>query len=191
MLCVNVFRVGTKDGGTRFMTFVDSINGFKHLLTQQDLDKALSTCSSMKGKLRSRFIVLSDDRTPPPPPANNRGKRTLDDEPEDNANKRKFVPRSKSNLTKVPGVTPIAEKSSTQSSEAAGGSGLGRRTTPPRFAKRAALPGSAKTSGQQVPIQQASAQNDLAVMEVCSNGSGSTEDWASSRSNDDTLEDRL
>ena len=187
----NVFRVGTKEGGTRFMTFVDSINGFKHLLTQQDLDKALSMCSSMKGKLRSRFIVLSDDRTPPPPPANNRGKRTLDDEPEDNANKRKFVPRSKSNLTKVPGVTPIAEKSSTQSSEAAGGSGLGRRTTPPRFAKRAALPGSVKTSGQQVPIQQASAQNNLAVMEVCSNGSGSTEDWAPSRSNDDTLEDRL
>ena len=187
----NVFRVGTKEGGTRFMTFVDSINGFKHLLTQQDLDKALSMCSSMKGKLRSRFIVLSDDRTPPPPPANNRGKRTLDDEPEDNANKRKFVPRSKSNLTKVPGVTPIAEKSSTQSSEAAGGSGLGRRTTPPRFAKRAALPGSAKTSGQQVSGQQASAQTDLAVMEVCSNGSGSTEDWASSKSNDDTLEDHV
>ena len=186
-----VFRVGTKEGGTRFMSFVDSINGFKHLLTQQDLDKALSMCSSMKGKLRSRFIVLSDDRTPPPPPANNRGKRTLDDEPEDNANKRKFVPRSKSNLTRVPGVTSIAEKSSTQSSEAAGGSGIGRRTTPPRFAKRAALSGSAKTSGQQVPIQQASAQNDLAVMEVCSTGSGSTEDWASSRSNDDTLEDRL
>ena len=173
------------------MTFVDSINGFKHLLTQQDLDKALSTCSSMKGKLRSRFIVLSDDRTPPPPPANNRGKRTLDDEPEDNANKRKFVPRSKSNLTKVPGVTPIAEKSSTQSSEAVGGSVIGRRTTPPRFAKRAALPGSAKTSGQQVSGQQASAQTDLAVMEVCSNGSGSTEDWASSKSNDDTLEDHV
>ena len=57
-----------KEGGSRLLTFVDSINGFKHLLTQEDLDKALSMCSSLRGKLRSRFIVLSDDRNPPPPP---------------------------------------------------------------------------------------------------------------------------
>ena len=67
-LCVQFcFRVGTKEGGSRFLTFVDSINGFKHLLTQEDLDKALSMCSSLRGKLRSRFLVLSDDRNPPPP----------------------------------------------------------------------------------------------------------------------------
>ena len=69
------FRVGTKEGGSRFLTFVDSINGFKHLLTPEDLDKALSMCSSLHGKLRSRFIVLSDDRNPPPPPPQTIGVR--------------------------------------------------------------------------------------------------------------------
>ena len=169
------------------MTFVDSINGFKHLLTPEDLDKALSMCSSLRGKLRSRFIVLSDDRNPPPPPANNRGKRTLDDGPEDHTNKRKFVPRSKANSTKVPGVTPISGRSQQQSGDVAGGSGIGRRMTPPRFAKKAAMPIPAQASGPSAPSQLV----DPGAMEVCSTGSGSTEDWASSRSNDDTLEDHV
>ena len=117
----------------------------------------------------------------PLPPANNWGKRALDDEPEDNTNKRKFVPRSKANATRVPGVTPISGRSQQPSSEAAGGSGVGRRTTPPRFAKKAAVP---------IPAQAASSQSaDPMVMEVCSTGSGSSEDWASLKSGDDTLED--
>ena len=52
--------------------------GYRHLLTVEDLNKAASMCSSLKGHLRSRFIVLSDDRDPPPPPA--RGKRGSPDE---------------------------------------------------------------------------------------------------------------
>ena len=39
-----LLRVGGKDQGTRFLSFVDSIAGFRHLLTQEDLDKALSLC---------------------------------------------------------------------------------------------------------------------------------------------------
>ena len=68
---------GGKDQGTRFLTFVDAMLGFRHLLTQEDLDKAASMCQGLKGHLKSRFLVLSDDRQPPPPP--NR-KRRFDDE---------------------------------------------------------------------------------------------------------------
>ena len=63
-----MLRVGGKDTGTRFLTFVDAVLGFKHLLTQEDIDKAASLCQNLKGHLKSRFIVISDDRTPPPPP---------------------------------------------------------------------------------------------------------------------------
>ena len=59
---------GGKDSGTRFLTFVDAMLGFKHLLTQEDIDKAASMCQNLKGHLRSRFLVISDDRAPPPPP---------------------------------------------------------------------------------------------------------------------------
>ena len=70
--------VGTKESGTRFLTYVDAVLGFKHLLTTADLDKALSLCTGMRGKLRSRFLVLSDDRVLPPPPVRPRGKRKQD-----------------------------------------------------------------------------------------------------------------
>ena len=63
-----MLRVGVKDQGTRFLSFVDAMNGFRHLLTTEDLDKAASMCQGLKGHLRSRFLVLSDDRQPPPPP---------------------------------------------------------------------------------------------------------------------------
>ena len=61
-----LLRVGGKDQGTRFLSFVDAVAGFRHLLTQEDLDRALSLCSGQKGKLKSKFLVLSDDRTLPP-----------------------------------------------------------------------------------------------------------------------------
>ena len=44
-----LLRVGGKDQGTRFLSFVDAIAGFRHLLTQADLDRALSLCSGQKG----------------------------------------------------------------------------------------------------------------------------------------------
>ena len=69
-----LLRVGGKDKGTRFLSFVDAMLGFKHLLTDEDLGKAASLCTSMRGQLRSRFIVLSDDKPLPPPP-DGRGKR--------------------------------------------------------------------------------------------------------------------
>ena len=67
------YRVGAKNSGTRFLSFVDTMLGYRHLLTPEDINKAASMCTSLKGVLRSRFLVLSDDRDPPPPPA--RGKR--------------------------------------------------------------------------------------------------------------------
>ena len=60
------FRVGGKNQGTRFLSFVDAIHGFRHLLKQEDLDRALSLCTGLRGHLKSRFLVLSDDRILPP-----------------------------------------------------------------------------------------------------------------------------
>ena len=61
-----LLRVGGKDQGTRFLSFVNAVAGFRHLLTQEDLDRALSLCSNQKGRLKSKFLVLSDDRVLPP-----------------------------------------------------------------------------------------------------------------------------
>ena len=77
---------GGKDQGTRFLSFVDAMLGFRHLLTQEDLDKAASMCQGLKGHLRSRFLVLSDDRQPPPPP--NKKRPFTDDSVTDPGNKR-------------------------------------------------------------------------------------------------------
>ena len=77
---------GGKDQGTRFLTFVDAMLGFRHLLTQEDLDKAASMCQGLKGHLKSRFLVLSDDRQPPPPP--NRKRRFDDEDQADQQGKR-------------------------------------------------------------------------------------------------------
>ena len=76
---------GGKDKGTRFLSFVDAMSGFRHLLTQEDIDKAASMCQGLKGHLSSRFIVISDDRPPPPPPTK---KRPFIDESEDISGKR-------------------------------------------------------------------------------------------------------
>ena len=72
-----LLRVGGKDQGTRFLSFVDAIAGFRHLLTQSDLDKALSLCTGQRGKLKSKFLVLSDDRVLPP----YQGKKPRKDQP--------------------------------------------------------------------------------------------------------------
>ena len=61
-----LLRVGGKDQGTRFLSFLDAVAGFHHLLTQEDLDRVLSLCSNQKGRLKSKFLVLYDDRVLPP-----------------------------------------------------------------------------------------------------------------------------
>ena len=71
---------GGKDKGTRFLSYVDAVLGFRHLLTQEDIDKAASMCQNLRGHLRSRFLVMSDDRVPPPPPS--RKRPFLDEEAE-------------------------------------------------------------------------------------------------------------
>ena len=64
---ISFLRVGGgKDKGTRFLSFVDAIHGFRHLLLQEDLDRALSMCTGLKGQIRNKFICLSDDRVLPP-----------------------------------------------------------------------------------------------------------------------------
>ena len=68
---------GGKDKGTRFLNFVDAMAGFRHLLTREDLDKAASLCQNLRGHLKSRFLVLSDDRVPPPPPNKKRPRSDL------------------------------------------------------------------------------------------------------------------
>ena len=90
---------GGKDKGTRFLSFVDAMLGFRHLLTQEDLDKAASMCQGLKGHLRSRFLVLSDDRQPPPPPTK---KRPFNDEEEESHGKRFQNERPRSNAQVQP-----------------------------------------------------------------------------------------
>ena len=73
-----LLQVGSKEQGTRFLSYVDAVQGFRHLLKQEDLDKALSLCTGLRGHLKSRFLVLSDDRSLPPAPTG-RGKRAHPD----------------------------------------------------------------------------------------------------------------
>ena len=105
------FRVGTKESGTRFLSFVDSALGYRHLLQQADLDRAMSLCTGMRGKLRSRFIVLSDDRVLPPPPVREpHGKRKKPASESDPGTKRGRSGRRAS----TPSVTPAPTPSSRQ-----------------------------------------------------------------------------
>ena len=148
-ILISVSRVGTKEGGSRFLTYVDSVLGFRHLLQQSDLDKTLSMCTGLRGKLRSRFLVLSDDRVPPPPPQGQgqnqgRGKRSRRDSEEDVSSKRN---RNQNRAGSVPGVSKI---------------GTGTRSTPPRAAKASQV---AATARLPPPTE------DVAT--------GSNEDWAS------------
>ena len=159
------------------MTFVDSINGFKHLLTEEDLDKTLSMCTSLKGNLRSRFLVLSDDRIPPPKPVNpGRGKRKMEYSHEGQATERKKGPAHFSRPPPSHGVVGVSLHASrvARSTPTAEGSGTnsGRRSTPSRVTKKT-------DATSVVPMEIAG--------ETTSN-----EDWASAKSNDDdTLEENV
>ena len=105
-----IFSVGGKDKGTRFLTFVDAINGFRHLLVQEDLDRALSLCTGLKGQLKNKFIVLSDDRILPPYQGN-KGKRSHpDDEANPTSVKRQHHEHGQNVVPVIqllPGVSPI------------------------------------------------------------------------------------
>ena len=116
-ICYNhfYFSVGGKDKGTRFLSYVDAINGFRHLLTQEDLDRALSLCTGLRGQLKNKFIVLSDDRVLPPYQGG-KGKRA---HPDDEANpasvKRQHHDISPASTAPafhlIPGVSPILPSS--------------------------------------------------------------------------------
>ena len=117
-------------------------------------------------------MVLSDDRIPPPPPTNTkRGKRGLDDpEEEDQSNKRnKFVNKSRSTQG-VSGVSKIGSDQQVSKGQEASKEPPPRRSTPNRSAKR-------------VPALPAVTDSQMDSLE-----SNSTEDWASSKSHDDTIE---
>lgn len=142
-------RVGTKESGTRFLTYVDAVAGFRHLLQQADLDRTMSLCTGMKGKLKSRFVVLSDDRVlPPPPPRGQRAKHKPDSEPDGSFKRTRPgrttpaqgvasvpPPNAQRVTTPIPGVTSIppavAQHSNTLlQSLSRGGPGMLRLTSP-------------------------------------------------------------
>ena len=90
---------------------MDAVLGFKHLLQQADLDKAMSLCTGMRGKLKSRFLVLSDDRILPPPPTRPRGKRKQDSTDSGESNQMINKRTRGRSVGGVSGVTPIAHAS--------------------------------------------------------------------------------
>lgn len=112
-----LLRVGGKDKGTRFLSFVDSMIGFRHLLTEEDLNKAASLCTSMKGQLKSRFMVLSDDKALPPPP-NSRRKRTISHDEDQGPDEDRSQP-SKTSRTSRPGGSHATKSRNNQTGESA------------------------------------------------------------------------
>ena len=110
-----LLRVGAKDSGTRFLSYVDAIHGFRHLLKQEDLDKALSLCTGLKGHLKSKFIVLSDDRVLPPAPqgGQGRGKRPHPDSRSDRVHQKR--PNTAASVNALPPSANWANQASTVS----------------------------------------------------------------------------
>ena len=207
------FRVGTKESGTRFLSYVDSALGYRHLLQQVDLDRALSLCTGMRGKLRSRFIVLSDDRVLPPPPAREpRGKRKKPASESDPGTKRGRSGRRGSTPSGAPPPTTSSKQGPVGAAFPAPNVPMPGATQVPGVSL---ISGSAQTGVSQVPgvsLISGSAQsthgyftsfqnlpgrmtNSLLstfsvpppIMEVDNTSSSlSTEDWASANS-DDTI----
>ena len=142
-----LLRVGGKDKGTRFLSFVDSMLGFRHLLTDEDLGKAASLCTSMRGQLRSKFMVLSDDKPLPPPPLG-RGKRRLSGDQESTHVQPPKNPRSGPSQNPEPSESqfqPVKSKRSrSKKTLPEGVTPIPKRTTPSRVAK-------SKTSGANQP----------------------------------------
>ena len=135
IFCYVIFRVGGKDKGTRFLTFVEAINSYKGILLQEDLDKAASMCTGLKGHLKARFIVLSDDRVLPPPPAK-AGKRQREGEDLDEGNSENLSQKRNRGISGV-NLIPVGRGGRVR--------GVGTRQTPPRAAK-----GHVQTSGESI-----------------------------------------
>jgi len=176
-----LLRVGGKDKGTRFLSFVDAMLGFRHLLTADDLNKASSLCTSMKGTLKSKFIVLSDDKMLPPPPSTRR-KRVLSGDQEQSLPAKNSRPeKSSARVSKAnPGTSAQAQADvslgdrpfqvvdrSRKKNLPAGVTPISKRTTPRRAAKD-------KTVGHEVATQ------DERMSEASGSGSASEEDGAGS-----------
>ena len=105
-----LLRVGGKDKGTRFLSFVDAMLGFRHLLTADDLNKASSLCTSMKGTLKSKFIVLSDDKMLPPPPSARRKRVLSGDQEQSLPSKNSRPEKSSARVSKAnPGTSAQAQ----------------------------------------------------------------------------------
>ena len=197
------YRVGTKESGTRFLTFVDSVLGYRHLLQQADLDRALSLCTGMKGKLRSRFIVLSDERVLPPPPVREpRGKRKqAGDNPDDLGRKRNRsrVRTSGTPVNYIPITQPPPQSaSSVIPNQSSGVAGVTPITAQGASSMSASLFGAAPSQGyfttqiaQQISRGISSVTKPFSVpppiMEVdATSNQSSIEDWASANS-DETI----
>ena len=183
-LVIALFSVGTKESGTRHLSYFDAVLGFRHLLQQADLDRALSLCTGMRGKLKSRFVVLSDDRVLPPPPIREpRGKRKQDSDPDGNAKRG----RGKRTPTPVPKSTKQPTPQPSRPSGASATSDLSQVSSgsshPGYFTSGGPVPG---VSFIQRLINPFPAIPE-AVAEGSSTSSG-TSDWASANSDDTTLQ---
>ena len=186
-----LLRVGGKDKGTRFLSFVDAMLGFRHLLTADDLNKASSLCTSMKGTLKSKFIVLSDDKMLPPPPSARRKRVLSGDQEQSLPSKNSRPEKGSARVSKAnPGTSAQAQAQaqvqaqvhtdvslgdrpfqvvdrSRKKSLPAGVTPISKRTTPRRAAKDKAV-------SNEVTIQ------DERMSEASGSGSASEEDGAGS-----------
>ena len=186
-----LLRVGGKDKGTRFLSFVDAMLGFRHLLTADDLNKASSLCTSMKGTLKSKFIVLSDDKMLPPPPSARRKRVLSGDQEQSLPSKNSRPEKGSARVSKAnPGTSAQAQAQaqvqaqvhtdvslgdrpfqvvdrSRKKSLPAGVTPISKRTTPRRAAKDKAV-------SNEVTIQ------DERMSEASGSGSASEEEGAGS-----------
>ena len=199
-----LLRVGGKDKGTRFLSFVDAMIGFRHLLTEEDLNKAASLCTSMKGTLQSKFLVLSDDKVLPPPP-NPKRKRTLSGSQDQGQPAKSSRPggssqNAKKQLHSASGVNSQASKvSKSQPSDPgtstgpdlsawtqagrkkrlpAGVSPIPTRTTPVRAAKEKGSKAT-KLKTNDEPVTEDHGNDPDEVMSESGSGSGSEEEAGS------------
>ena len=186
-----LLRVGGKDKGTRFLSFVDAMLGFRHLLTADDLNKASSLCTSMKGTLKSKFIVLSDDKMLPPPPSARRKRVLSGDQEQSLPSKNSRPEKGSARVSKAnPGTSAQAQAQaqvqaqmhtdvslgdrpfqvvdrSRKKSLPAGVTPISKRTTPRRAAKDKAV-------SNEVTIQ------DERMSEASGSGSASEDEGAGS-----------
>ena len=150
------------------------------MLTADDLNKASSLCTSMKGTLKSKFIVLSDDKMLPPPPSARRKRVLSGDQEQSLPSKNSRPEKSSARVSKAnPGTSAQAQAQaqaqvqaqvhtdvslgdrpfqivdrSRKKSLPAGVTLISKRTTPRRAAKDKAV--SSEIITQDEPMSEAS-----------------------------------